>query len=284
MGLYNSIDRRKVLQSAGVIGAAAMVSPVAGAKPLIKLDPKSKADCALIFRKLAYSTDEKVGFWWLRGTRYALVDAALTPLWDMHIGIMFTAHDLPDGSFEVKSMSLNFYTDLETGLFMKQFKNPFNNKIIDIGYYAPKPAKHVYSVNGLEDKPEGALRDLISTGAIGPARIEGDQIWVEGDHLLRTQPDVDPAHRIRVNDMTTYIGLVRDVADPSIKMAPASQTFSDINTWPPWLQMGDQPGSYYSRVYGHKVFSYDAMPALWRSLVAQEFPDVAKDPIRALMG
>ena len=286
MDFAKSISRRTALYGVGAMGAAVTMTPLgaAVAKPKFSIDPKNKEDCALIFRKLAYSTDEKAGFWWLHGTRYTLVDSELTPLWEMHIGVIFSTRDLPDGSYEVRTLDLNFYTDLETGLFIRKFKNPFTSKVIDIHYYAPKPSTHVYSVNGLEDKPGGALAGLISTGTIGPAWIEGDQVWVRGDHLLRTPPDANKAQRIRVNDLTTYIGRARDIADPSIKMAPASQSFSDINTWPGWLEMGDQPGSYYSRVQGHKVFSYDAMPALWRSLVAQEYPEVAKDPLRALAG
>jgi hypothetical protein len=179
-------------------------------------------------------------------------------------------------------MSMNFYTDIETGQYIKQFKNPFTNKILDIGYFPPKPSTRRFGVDGLEDKPSGALAGLRSIGAIGPAWIEGDQTWLWGDHLLRSP--ADSPHPIRVNDLTTYIGLTRDVADPAVKMALASQAFTDINTWPPWLGMDDMPGSYYSRVWGHKVPSYDRMPALWRTLVAQEYPDIAKDPVGALKG
>jgi hypothetical protein len=92
------------------------------------------------------------------------------------------------------------------------------------------------------------------------------------------------AQPVEVNDLTTYFGSLRDIVNPKIASAPAAQVFSDINTWPGWLEMGDQPGNYYSRAYGEKVFSYNAMPKLWRDLMAQEYPEIAKDPAAALRG
>ncbi len=58
----------------------------------------SPADQALAFRKFAYATRPEPGFWWLQGRRYGLVDNQLTPLWDMHVGIVFRTRDLDGGA------------------------------------------------------------------------------------------------------------------------------------------------------------------------------------------
>ena len=50
------------------------------------------------------------------------------------------------------------------------------------------------------------------------------------------------------------------------------------------MQMGDLPGSYVSRAFGRKVFAYDRMPALFRKLMADRYPAVAKDPLALLSG
>jgi hypothetical protein len=60
--------------------------------------------------------------------------------------------------------------------------------------------------------------------------------------------------------------------------APAAQYFTDILTWPKWLQMGDQPGSYVSRCVGRKDFAYEHMPHTSRRLLERMQPDTAKDP------
>jgi hypothetical protein len=60
--------------------------------------------------------------------------------------------------------------------------------------------------------------------------------------------------------------------------------FNDILNFPAWLQMGDQPGTFFSHCYGRKVFRYEQMPARWRSLFEYRYPDVAKDPAAVLRG
>ena len=76
---------------------------------------------------------------------------------------------------------------------------------------------------------------------------------------------------------STYIGSAADVLDPRKKNPPAAQMFNDILDYPPWLQMGDQPGTFVSRCYGRKVFDFKSMPATWQALFTKKFPDVAAD-------
>jgi hypothetical protein len=277
------MGRRPVLKGLSALGTGAIipVSTLAANKTTLKLDPRRPADQSLIFRKLAFSSDEKIGFWWLRGTRYGLVDSEFTPFWEMHHGSFFRVRDLSDGEYEVTTMEASFYTDLVSGEFIRKFINPYTGKSVDIRYFPPKRSTVRYNMAGRVGSETGVTAGLESTGAIGPAWIEGDQVWVRGDHLLRGAAAGRP---IRVNDLWTFFGSLRDVADPSIRMAAAGQIFSDMNSWPAWLDMGDRPGSYCCRTYGRKAFSYEAMPALWRKLMEQEHPEIAKDPARALQG
>ena len=53
-------------------------------------------------------------------------------------------------------------------------------------------------------------------------------------------------------------------------------------SWPAWLQMGDQPGSYVSRCYGRKVFAYEQMPATWRKLFEEDQPEAARNAAAVL--
>jgi len=110
--------------------------------------------------------------------------------------------------------------------------------------------------------------------------IEGDEVFIRGDMFMYAEPlDADSGTRpLRVNDWSTYVGKVSDIASPAVTNAPAGQYFTDILTWPKWLQMGDQPGSYVSRCVGRKVFAYGQMPQTWRRLIEASMPERAKDP------
>jgi len=274
MPLSPRLDRRALLSGAVAALAASAVSVHAAAG---ELDPSNPKELARIFRKLAFAADERIGFWWLRGTRGALVDTDVTPLWDMHIGSIFRARDLPDGQFEVSTIQTAFYTDLKSGERLRTFANPFTRKTIDIPRYPAKVERLTYDAHGRTDPPSGFLAGLDRDAKIGPAWVQGDDVWIKGDVVIKGAPKAPGERPIRVNDLTTYFGSVRDVLDPSVAMPLAGQTFIDINIWPPWLEMGDQKGDYFSRCYGRKAASFDAMPTLWRQWMKEDFPKVTAD-------
>jgi hypothetical protein len=281
----NIIGRRPILGAMAALTASSLVpkSATAAQKALPKLDPNDPKDAALIYRKLAWATDDRMGFWWMRGTRYGIVDNTPTPFWEMHVGTLFKVRDIAPGEYEVTNLSISFYTDLKTGEFLKKIVNPLTGKEVDIAYYPPnppKPAKVRYNETGRADPPARTGPGNIE---IGPAWIVGDQVWVRGDRST-AHPATETARATKVNDMPTYFGSLRDVADPAVKMPLAGEMFSDINNWSGYLGMEDRPGTWYSRCIAFKVAAYDDMPEIWRKLMLQEHPDIAKDPAKALMG
>ncbi|MBL8644525.1 MAG: DUF1838 family protein [Rhodospirillaceae bacterium] len=136
------------------------------------------------------------------------------------------------------------------------------------------------------------------------AWAEGDEVWVQGDLDIRMEAEGDKqvsaamgaggsgtrgdmptmTRLMQVNDWFTYHGKTKDVLDAK-NVNPASDLyFNDLNTWSGWLKMGDKPGNFIGRGFGRKVFAYDDMPALWRKLVAERYPDIAKNPDKWVRG
>jgi len=261
--------------------AAAIAAPIGARATAARLDPLRPADLSLIFRKLAYAMDERIGFWWLKGRRFALVDTALVPLWDMHIGAAFQTKSLSEGQFKVSFLQTSFYSDLASGECLRTFENPLTHRTVDIPCPPATATRLTYDAQGRTDTPTGSLANLARDARIGPAGIQGDDVWVEGNILL-SGPGVAGRRAIRVNDLTTYFGSARDILDTDLPMPLAGQMFSDINIWPPWLQMGDQKGDYFSRCYGRKVASFDAMPTFWRQSMLAAFPGVTANFAKAL--
>jgi hypothetical protein len=265
----------------GAAMAAVMARPLGAAASPSRLDPSRTADLSLIFRKLAYAMDERIGFWWLKGRRFALVDAGLIPFWDMHIGAAFQTRTLSGGQFEVAFLQTSFYSDLATGQLIRTFDNPLTHRTVDIAYPPAVASRLTFDAQGRTDPPTGFLANLARDARIGPAWVQGDDVWVEGNILL-SGPPAPGGRAIRVNDLTTYFGSARDILDPDMPMPLAGQMFSDINIWPPWLQMGDQSGDFFSRCYGRKVATFDAMPAFWRQSMLAAFPAVTANFAKAL--
>ncbi|HEY0942329.1 MAG TPA: DUF1838 family protein [Steroidobacter sp.] len=286
------IKRRTVL---GLMGAAAGMATIGqtasaarAARGSRSLDLEDKRQLALAFRRLAYSLDNSVTFWWMRGTRYGVVDSVATPFWDMYVGAWFTTRDLSEDSYEVTMASANFYTPVNSGELLTSFRNPYTEEVVPVTYIEPKPWRTVFSPEGGSAFGGGESSGMKTTrsDAPGPGWIEGEDVVIRGDMVMNSVP-VDPASGLKpfhVNDWSTYVGKLADVANPKVKSAPAVQYFTDILSWPKWLRMGDLPGSFVSRCYGRKVFAYEQMPATWRRLFEQAMPEKAKNAADLVKG
>lgn len=284
------IARRTVL---GLLGAAASMATISGTSRAAKRpqpswpppDLGNRQELLHVYRKLAYSLDETVTFWWMRGTRYGLVDTVTTPFWDMHIGAWLRTRDLDEGSYEVTMASANFYTPPDSTELLEVFQNPYTGKQVPINYHAPRARRNVMGPDG--SSPFGGVPGMTTTDRStdkGPGWIEGEDVVVRGDSMLRAVPtDAGPdARPFVVNDWSTYVGSLAEVSNPGVKNPASVQYFNDILSWPEWLQMGDHPGNYVSRCFGRKVFAYDQMPAVWRQLFERALPESAKDPYGVL--
>jgi len=283
--MTQKITRRTTL---GLIGGAAgfaatgsLASAAAEVTPTLNLEDKQQL--GLAFRKLAYSLDDSLTFWWLRGTRYGVVDAVATPFWDMYVGTWFKTRNLDDGKYELTMANVNFYTSPDTTELLEVFKNPYTGENIPVQYVMPKkPWRMEMEPNGGSAFGGSDIPGMTKTSghSQGPAFVEGDEVYIRGDMFMYAEP-IDAAsgtRPLRVNDWSTYVGKLADIASPAVTNAPAAQYFTDILTWPKWLQMGDQPGNYVSRCVGRKVFAYEHMPQTWRNHLERMQPDTAKDP------
>jgi hypothetical protein len=268
------IARRGVMRAAGGWLAASALPGHASAAPA-GFDPNSAADRALAFRKLAWSMDDRVTYSWLRGRRYGLHQGKLYPFWDMVVGTMFRVLDHGEGRYDVTSIGASFYTDVQTGRKIEVFDNPLTGKRIKIGFFPPVPQTISYGPAGRIDTPKGVLAGLARTVDIGPAWVEGGDVFVIGDTMLHGALNDHPVH---VNDLDSFAGSLRDVLDVAQKNPPARMIFNDLNTWPPWLEMGDIDGTYFSRAIGKKVFALQDMPALWQAEMTRKLPQIERDP------
>ena len=271
------------LFAGAAIGSSALPKLALGAdsaRSAAAFDPANPEHLALAFRKLAYSLNDRLTFWWMRGTRYGVTGSYATPFWDMYVASWFVTRDLPDGRYEVRMAGCNFYTPPGSTSLLETFANPFTGKKVAVPYAPPRVTTTVMDKRGGSPfagfSPPG-VKTTTSTD-IGPAWVEGTTVHVQGDLMLHNEPLEPGKASFTVQDWSTYIGQVADVLDPQQPNPPSAQMFNDILDFPQWLQMGDYKGTYVSRCYGRKVFDYGSMPATWRRLFEQKFPDFAKDP------
>lgn len=273
----------------GLIGAAATAPTVgiAAARPnLLDLDTSNPEHLLMITRKLAHTMDDSTVFWWAQLRRMVVVDKIVTPMWDVWVSAILNTRDVDDrGGYETTAISMVFYTDVETGEYLEQFNNPFTGKTVDIGYFPARPSKRLSTLDGPKPGRERPGYNVTVSHPLGPAMIEGNDVWVRDDDATQMEPMTpDAGPPFRVNDWSTYHGALSDVANPDVANAPATWHFNDILSFPPWLGMNDMPGDFVSRGFGRKVDSFAGMPDGLQALIKRRHPDVFDDPAGALAG
>lgn len=269
-------------------------------------EPGNPLHVGLAYRKLGWCAEDKLTLHWINLTRYGMVDSKLTTMWDSIIGIMFTTKDITgtDGEYDVTSISLAFYLDPKTGEMMETYVNPWTGQKLDIPYGEGKPSTRRQKAVGMDIGMRSMPGMKSSASSSRQAWTEGGEVWVRGDLDIRMEAEgggqaaasMGPGgsggraeaptmtRLMQVNDWFTYHGNAVDVMDPAVKNPPSDLYFNDLNTWSGWLKMGDQPGNFIGRGFGRKVFAYADMPENWRKLMSARYPEIAKDPEKALRG
>lgn len=243
------------------------------------LDPNSPEDLYTIFRKLNYTFDDRLVFWYIEAVRNGLVDSQFTPFWNMHVGFISSIKDLDENRYEVKTLRAIFYSDLGSGSLLETFDNPYTGEHVPVRQPQLRVATQTYNKAGIDSvrSPRPGMT-MAEYGHIGPAWVIGDDVWCRGDTGFRAEPTGDEGRLLQVNDWETFHGSIREVSDPDVKSANATLTFNDINTWPGWLNMDHHPGNYVSRGFGRKNWSMDGMPDRWKRFMRAQHPDEYGDP------
>jgi hypothetical protein len=281
------MNRRKALGLIGAAGAVPLVGARSARAEMLELDPSKPAHTLMITRKLAHTMGDDIVYWWAKLSRMVMLEKVATPMWDVYVAALLKTRDIDDqGGYETTAISMVFYTDVETGEYLRTFDNPITGQTVEINYFPARPSKRITSIG--ESKAPSPSRpgyDIISSHPLGPAVIEGNDVWVRMDDSTRMEPKTPEAGPVfRVNDWSTYHGSVSDVANTDVKNAAATWHFNDILSFPPWLGMGDRPGDFVSRGFGRKVSSFSAMPDRFQDLIKQRHPDIYQDPAAALRG
>jgi hypothetical protein len=264
--------------------AAAAGPAVAAAESTRRLDPV--ADLPLIQLKLQHRADDGPVFIWMVGTKYGQIDAAVTPLFNMQVGTIARVRQLPGGVCEMTSVEVVFYTDLDSGAWLRRFKNPYTGATVEVNHGPLGPGTVSFGADGTRQQPTREVGGAVIEGGktAGPAFVFGGDVWVRTDsHAKVTQKD-GSGRPFQVNEMLEYHAQVADVLDAKRPFIPTTSHLQEVTSWAKWLGMGDRPGNMAARCVGAKVGSYAEMPELWRKLMAEAHPEIAKDPFGALSG
>jgi len=268
--------------SLGLLGGSVLASTCGAAKPnstaqeTLSLDPNNPEDLHYMHRKLAYALDDRLTYWSIEALRMGFRDGVLTPFWNLHVGIVYKSETLDDFRYSNKAILKIFYTDLKTGDLLERFDNPYTGETVEAKQPGLFKTNRIFGLTGIETDTGEAASSVYKNDAIGPARIIGNDIWLNADSILRSEPPNRKNRLVQVNDWSTYHGNMAEVANSELKSANATHTFNDLNTFNhSWVGMDDVKDVWsISRGFGRKSHTPEALPAIWKKHVAETNPEL----------
>ncbi|MEQ8736538.1 MAG: DUF1838 family protein [Rhodospirillaceae bacterium] len=263
--------------------SASLVRPSRASEVLpIKLNPADRSHLGLLQKKLIYAMDDRPLIWWIRGNKYGSINGELTPLWTLNVILFKSVKHNQDGSFDAKSMEVVYKTDVETDEPLTTWRNPYNGEVYEEEPVIMGPLTRRFTDEGAVSQSALPGAEILRRGALGPAEVAGDDVWLLSDsHVLVDRPG---QQQFRANDLSTYHGKVSDVLNPDVVSAPATITVHIVQSWHPWMNMGDREGTLITRISGAKCFDVDDIHPRILSLLKVNHPAVAKDFIARLEG
>lgn len=279
------MKRRTVLSGlAGMAAAAPFVhTGRAHAATLPEsLEPNNRAHIDLLQKKLIYAMDDRPLIWWIRGNKYGSINGEITPLWTLNVVLFKTIKHNEDGTFDARSMEIVYKTDVESDAPLSNWRNPYNGAVYEEVPLIMGPLTRRFDESGPISQSALPGAKIQRSGTVGPAEIAGDDVWLLTD--AHVQVDREGQSTFRAHDLSTYHGRVSDVLNPDIQSAPATMTVHIIQSWHPWMNMGDQEGTLITRINGGKCFTVDDIHPRILALVKDIHPEIAKDFVTRLEG
>jgi Protein of unknown function (DUF1838) len=274
-------DQRITRRSALLAGAASIAaSAVSSTHAAASLNLVSSADRLRAFMLMRAALDDQLVIGFISGRYYGVVDDEIKPLYGV-VSATFSRYRLrADGGYDGASYEVPFFTDLETGVALDHWRNPYTGQEVAVPFFAFPPAALIITPEleiVVPKKPPGlSMRNqVIST------QIVDQDIWfTEVTTSSMTNPEA--SRPIRYSEIVTLHAATAELAIRSIKRVACQTNFTSVVSWRPWLQMGERPGHLMGNGVGGYGVSLDMLPPNWLAATAARRPDVLKDPAQPL--
>ena len=248
----------------------------------LALDLDDPADRLTALAKLRGSLDGAVVMWWMKGVRYGVVEDRVSPMFGMLVGSFQRMKPLDDGSFILNMLELSYFTDLQTGEVLDTFVNPYNGKEVEIPEQRLGPYPVQLKTTGVVLPDVPAFGDVDLTTQVGPAIVQGDDVWIRDDSTVDVDSDNPMMGKHIYNELVTYRGKLSDINNPALASAPAEIIFQSITSWREWFEADDVGGHTTARAAGAKIYRIEDFPAEYLAAARARHPEIMADPLAVL--
>lgn len=275
-----AVNRRTAL---GTVAGAASARLVTGARAADTLDLNDPGDLLTAIAKMRGSTDGRLSLGWVIGTRYAVVESLATPMWGILAGTFSRCRKISEDTYEVKSIEVAYFTDLETGKLKETWRNPFTDTTVDLERTRMGPSTFTMTAKRLTvPNPSGEAAGMVIDHEFKPPVVVGGDVWIT-EEIQVDGPAFGPGERkFAYNEMTTYHSTLGELSDPDAGAVAASIQYQSLVSFRPWMGFGGLAGHTTGRGSGRHIDSVDKFPRYYLELTETYNADVLNDPIAVL--
>lgn len=209
---------------------------------------------------------------WYSGTVLALVPGRrLTPLFHFEGNQVSRWQFKSDTVCRKVGRTVSIYRDLKSGKRLREFKNPYTGKTVEVGTNRFIDSVYHYTTEGIwmGEEPENVL---YGPELSLPWTLDGAESRVVCDRPYRD------TFGFPFGESRIFRFDAADLENEQISAIPNQLSSSSTLPWPSWMKMGDREGVTLYHAAGRKLRSVDDYPRELRRATEQVMPDFYSGP------
>jgi len=301
--------RRSILVSSLAAAAASVVGPAAlaaGTAGRGRLDLKSATDNLYALGKIHGTFAGEAVYPTFKGVMFGRAgDQRSTPLFGYEGFSSIRVEMTPENHLRWWAKEIAFYTDLETGLPLQSWKNPYTGRTVEPMHFLNdhqlilltdrmpeikfEGHQEGDTPGGLQSglSPEEQKKHVGGLPFVLPWSVEGDLAMVNLDAIMRYRNPLDPQKwkkestgtHINPSEHYSFFASMDELSDRGAPSAKFTGGFARTAPWWPWMIMGEVPGYMLTRAHMWKrVDTIDNIPPKIRAYAEKHHPDYLTPP------
>ncbi len=241
--------------------------------------PNNPDDNANNYLRLIGSLTPRTLYSWFSGHLWGIVPGEAPKALTTLQGLAKSNWDVDGELLTKQSFDLGFFGDLENGELLQTWTNPYTNeKVKPFPFMYGGGPKTSYGPNGKlqGDKVEAYPNTWVRSG---------NQVWLDeyGSFQFKNplQPEEWPhssaGEELLFGSSTTYSANADELFDKEATTCGNTFFWTAINSWEPWMRMGQRPGFVMWRATGRKIFDVAEIPDAIKAYVAKVQPNYFED-------
>lgn len=235
------------------------------------------------FVRLRCSPEGQTCFWSYSGHMLGrLAGQQLVPLLSVIGASRSRIKRQPDGSIVYSLIEAGYYGDPDHGgIADAPIINPLTSAPIRPQHYLSSQVTRFTPGLKVFPEVEKLPPGMNYVGRITPPDIKAGRIWMAEELFIRVPPrPAVPGQPARganlLNSLANFEASLADI-DSNPNFVPASMQYTTLNSFRPWMNMGDAGGDIMMRLNGLKLARWDDVPASLRQRIDSDYGDALHD-------